>query len=102
MQEDLATSFQETVVGILVKKTVKALKEYNVKQLLLAGGVSANRGLKEKLHKKNTNPNLEICIPSIKYCTDNATMIACAGYYQYMMNQESAKLDMNADSSMDL
>ena len=100
--EDLCASFQESVTDVLVEKALRACKEYNVKQLIVAGGVSANRGLKEKLHRENKNKDLEICIPSIKYCTDNAAMLACAGYYQYMLNPISAKLDMNADSSMEL
>ena len=58
--------------------------------------------MKEKLFRENKNPDLEICIPAIKYCTDNAAMLACAGYYQYMLNPKSDTLDMNADSSMDL
>ena len=59
----------------------RKLKEKNVKQIIVAGGVSANKGLKERFTKDNTD--FEICIPSIKYCTDNAAMIAVAGYYQY-------------------
>ena len=99
---NLCCSFQESVTDVLVEKALRACKEYNVKQLIVAGGVSANRGLKEKLFRENKNPDLEICIPAIKYCTDNAAMLACAGYYQYMLNPKSDTLDMNADSSMDL
>lgn len=99
---DLCASFQESVTDVLVKKALRACEEYNVKQLIVAGGVSANKGLKEKLNKMNHNPDLEICIPSIKYCTDNAAMLACAGYFRYLKNNKVDSLDMNANSSMDL
>lgn len=99
---DLCCSFQEAVTDVLVMKSLKACKEYNVKQLIVAGGVSANKGLKEKLNKTNDNPDLEICIPSIKYCTDNAVMIACAGYYRYLKNDTLDTLDLNADASLEL
>lgn len=99
---DLCASFQESVTDVLVSKALKACKEYGVKQLIVAGGVSANKGLKEKFARENKNPNLEICIPSIKYCTDNAAMLACAGYYRFMKNNKVDSLDMNADSAMEL
>lgn len=76
---DLARSFQESVTDVLVYKTHEAAKKYNVKQIIIAGGVAANKGLREKL--LNTITDFEICMPSIKYCTDNAAMIAICGYY---------------------
>lgn len=99
---DLCCSFQEAVTDVLVSKSLKACREYDVKQLIVAGGVSANKGLKEKLNKENSDSNLEICIPSIKYCTDNAVMIACAGYYRYLKNDTLDSLDLNADASLEL
>lgn len=99
---DLCCSFQEAVTDVLVSKSLRACREYNVKQLIVAGGVSANKGLKEKLNKENSDSNLEICIPSIKYCTDNAVMIACAGYYRYLKNDTLDTLDLNADASLEL
>ena len=80
-KENLATSFQETVVDILVKKTVRAIKEYDVKQLLVAGGVSANKGLRSELDKACNELDVELLKPEIKYCTDNAAMIGAAAYY---------------------
>ena len=72
----------------------------DVKQIIVAGGVSANKGLKERF--MNENPGFEICIPSIKYCTDNAAMIAIAGYYQYQKYKTCDDLSMNASASLDL
>ncbi len=84
-KEDLACSFQNRVVEILTKKTMKALKEYNVNNLIVAGGVSANKGLRERLTKECEKNNINISMPEIKYCTDNAAMIASAGYYAYKL-----------------
>jgi len=99
---DLCASFQEAVTDVLVEKALKACKEYNVNQLIVAGGVSANKGLKEKFFATNKNKNLEICIPSIKYCTDNAVMLACAGYYRWQKNNTPDDLTLNADASLEL
>lgn len=80
---DLSCSFQTTIVDILTKKTMMAVKEYGVKQLLLAGGVSANSGIREKFKELCEKENVELVVPNMKYCTDNAAMIASAGYYMY-------------------
>lgn len=80
---DLSCSFQTVVVDILTKKTMKAVKEYNVKQLLIAGGVSANIGIREKFKELCEKENVELVVPELKYCTDNAAMIGAAAYYLY-------------------
>ena len=85
VKENLVCSFQTRVVEILTKKTMKALKEYNVNNLIVAGGVSANKGLRERLTKECEKNNINISMPEIKYCTDNAAMIASAGYYAYKL-----------------
>ena len=82
-KEDLACSFQNRVIEILTKKTMKAIEEYNVDNLIVAGGVSANKGLREKLESICNEKNINLSMPDIKYCTDNAAMIAAAGYYAY-------------------
>ncbi len=80
---DLACSFQNRVIEILTKKTMKALKEYNVNNLIIAGGVAANKGLREKLEILCKENNINFIEPVIKYCTDNAAMIGSAAYYAY-------------------
>ncbi|MDD2490178.1 MAG: tRNA (adenosine(37)-N6)-threonylcarbamoyltransferase complex transferase subunit TsaD [Bacilli bacterium] len=82
-KKDLACTFQTQVVNILVKKTMRAVKELKVKQLLLAGGVAANQGLRQALKDNCDKEGIILIIPPIKYCTDNATMIGAAGYYAY-------------------
>lgn len=82
-QADLATSFQNRVVEILTKKTLHALKAYQVKNLIVAGGVAANKGLRSALETMCEENHIHLCVPPIKYCTDNAAMIGAAGYFAY-------------------
>lgn len=96
--ENLACSFQNRVVGILSKKTMKALKKYNVHNLIVAGGVSANKGLRDKLSELCSQNDINLIVPEIKYCTDNAAMIGAAGYYAYKLGRR-AGLDLNAKAN---
>jgi len=89
---DIACSFQNRVVDILTKKTMKALKEYNVNNLIIAGGVSANSGLRNKFQELCEKEGINLTIPNIKYCTDNAAMIAAAGYFAY---KKGIRADLN-------
>ena len=70
-------------MDILTKKTMRAVKEYNVKEVIVAGGVSANSGIREKLKELCDKENVKLIVPELRYCTDNATMIAAAAYYMY-------------------
>ena len=95
---NLACSFQNRVVDILVKKTMHALDKYNVKNLIVAGGVSANKGLREKITLECEKQGVDLTIPEIKYCTDNAAMIGAAGYYAYKLGRR-ADLTLNAKAT---
>ncbi|MFL2099502.1 tRNA (adenosine(37)-N6)-threonylcarbamoyltransferase complex transferase subunit TsaD [Desemzia sp. FAM 23989] len=94
---DLAASFQASVVEVLVTKTLRAAKEYRVKQLLLAGGVAANKGLREALMKamKEELPEVELVIPPLSLCGDNAAMIGAAGFVELTKHQ-FAGYELNA------
>ena len=98
---DLATSFQERVMGIIVKKTMKALKEYDCENLIVAGGVSANKRLRELLIEECQKRHINLSLPRIAYCTDNAAMIGAAGYYAYKLGR-IADLDLNAKANTEL
>ena len=98
---NLATSFQERVMGILVKKTMKALKEYKCENLIIAGGVSANKRLRELLTEECNKKQINLSLPPLKYCTDNAAMIGAAGYYAYKLGHR-ADLDLNAKANIAL
>jgi N6-L-threonylcarbamoyladenine synthase len=81
---DLCASIQHTIVAILLQKLEKAVRQTGVKQIALAGGVSANRGLRFALRELALRKRWHVYIPSPSYCTDNAAMIALTGYYQYL------------------
>ena len=100
-KENLACSFQKVVIETLTKKTMRALYEYNVKNLILAGGVAANKGIRNEFKKICENENINYTFPSIKYATDNAAMIASAGYYAYLEGRR-ADLTLNPSSSLEL
>ncbi len=78
---DMCKSFQESVLDVLVHKTKHAASIFDVKQVILAGGVAANRGLRARI--KSEIIDKEILIPSMEYCTDNAAMIGVAAYFQF-------------------
>ena len=97
-KEDLAASFQNVAVGSVINKTKKAIQDKNIKYLIVAGGVAANQILRQEIEKLGEEMNVEVSIPPMKYCTDNATMIAAAGYYAYL-DGRTADLTLNSTSS---
>jgi N6-L-threonylcarbamoyladenine synthase len=98
--EDFCASFQEAVTDVLVSKTIKAKTIYKVKQIIVAGGVAANSGLRTKLKNKITD--VPVYFPRMNYCTDNAAMIAVAGYFQYLTNKKTDDLMLNGHSRLNL
>ena len=100
-KKDLATSFQNTVVDIISKKTIKALEDKQVNNLIVAGGVAANSGIRERLINECQKRNIHCVFPDIKYCTDNAAMIATSGYYAFKLGIRS-DLKLNGKSSLEL
>lgn len=95
---NLATSFETRVVDILTKKTMRALKAYDVNHLIVAGGVAANKGLRDRLEHLCCEAGIDLSIPPIQYCTDNAAMIGAAGYFAYQLGR-TADLTLNAKAN---
>lgn len=96
-KNDLAASFQAAVVDILGEKTMRALDQYPVKQLVLAGGVAANSGVRSRLEKDlaKIHPEVKLLLAPLKLCGDNAAMIGAAGYVNYQ-HGDRAGWDLNA------
>ncbi|MCD7808945.1 MAG: tRNA (adenosine(37)-N6)-threonylcarbamoyltransferase complex transferase subunit TsaD [Erysipelotrichaceae bacterium] len=96
--EDLACSFQDVAIEVLVSKTIKAAQDYQVNEIIVAGGVSANSGLRQSLKE---NSPIKVLFPPMAYCTDNAAMIASAGRIMYE-NSQFSPLDLSVKPSYDL
>jgi len=96
--EDLAASFQAAVVDVLFKKTIRAARDHHAKEILVAGGVSANRALRQAFQAQ---AEFKVHIPAFSLCTDNAAMIAAAGYYRYSLGHVSG-LDIDVQPTWPL
>ena len=89
---DICASIQYTIVNSLINKVKKAATQYNIKQVAIAGGVSANSGLRETLQQTGEELGWQTFVPQLEYCTDNAAMIGITAYYKYL-NHDFAPLD---------
>jgi len=105
-RQAIAYEFQEAIIDVLVKKTIKAAKEFKTESIILAGGVSANKRLKKKFQEKlkKKRLNIQLLVPKLEYATDNAIMIALAGFFQYIkQNKKSFDWEkIEADSNLRL
>jgi N6-L-threonylcarbamoyladenine synthase len=97
--EDLAASFQLTVVETLIDKLIRAAYDKEIGRVALAGGVSANSALRQQLLERGKKEGLEVLLPPLEYSTDNAAMIAAAAYYKFKKKQFSA-LDLKPVASL--
>ena len=95
VKEDIAASFQKAVTEVLVKKTADACRRSGMKKVAVAGGVSANKYLREKLSEECGKNGFEFNVPDIVLCTDNAAMIGSAAFYEYE-NGNTADMSVNA------
>ncbi|WP_100331958.1 tRNA (adenosine(37)-N6)-threonylcarbamoyltransferase complex transferase subunit TsaD [Bacillus xiapuensis] len=101
-KEDVAASFQQSVIEVLTVKTMRAAQQFQVKQVLLSGGVAANQGLRKALEEQFADhPDMELIIPPLQLCTDNAAMIAAAGTVLFEKGKRDG-LDMNGYPGLDI
>lgn len=102
---DLACSFEQTVTDELVYNCMSAMKDLKIDKVVLAGGVSANVVLRDKLQKASKERGYECYVPDFKYCTDNAAMISSAAHYNYLSGKYyeiEDKLDLNAVANLNI
>lgn len=103
VKADIAASFQEAAIDVVVQKTIKAAREHKVTSVMLSGGVSANKSLREKLQFACTNNDYTFHCPEMRYTTDNAAMIAVAGYFASKDRKTSKKWqDISMDANLSL
>lgn len=93
----LAASFQQAIVDVLVEKTVRAAKEKQIGQIAVSGGVAANARLRQDFEKRCKKEKLKLYIPPLSLCMDNAAMVGCLGYYEYLKGNISG-LDLDVYS----
>jgi N6-L-threonylcarbamoyladenine synthase len=98
---DIAASFQEAVVDMLINPTINAAVAHNVNRIVLAGGVAANSRLREKINESAATKNLQVYFPSAKFCTDNAAMIALTGHH-WINRGRRDDFALNADADLTL
>ncbi|MEW9123550.1 MAG: tRNA (adenosine(37)-N6)-threonylcarbamoyltransferase complex transferase subunit TsaD [Thermotaleaceae bacterium] len=101
VREDVAAAFQQAVIEVLVKKTLRAAKKMDVDTIVLAGGVAANSGLRKLLTGEGERGGFTVQYPSLSLCTDNGAMIGCAAYYNYI-GGHIADLYLNAVPNLKL
>ena len=98
---DVAASFQEAAIDVLNKKTARAAKQYEAKSILLCGGVSANKLLRERLQNTAKELKINFYVPDFKYSVDNAAMIAAAAYINLLQkNKEHLKIEAQGNLSI--
>ncbi|MNJ40021.1 tRNA N6-adenosine threonylcarbamoyltransferase [compost metagenome] len=97
----IARGFQESVIEVLVEKAIRAVRSTGAVQLLLCGGVAANQGLRQALSERSAKEEIDLLIPPLKYCTDNAAMIGAAAYLKWKSGEFSA-WELKAEPSLSL
>ena len=88
IKANIAASFQESITEVLIYKTLKAMNSLNLNQIVVSGGVGANKQLREKLTKSSQENNFKLFFPSLEFCTDNGAMIALAGYLRHALSEK--------------
>ena len=101
-EEDIAAGFQEAVVEVLVRKSLAACRQESLKRIVVTGGVAANRYLRDRMTTAAQKEGIDVFVPQPVLCTDNAAMIACAGYYRFRdgLDSESDPFSLDAHPNL--
>jgi N6-L-threonylcarbamoyladenine synthase len=101
-KKHMAAEVQQAIIDVLIKKTIKAAKDYNAKTIIIGGGVAANKELRKQLSEttKKLLTNTNLLMPEPKYCTDNGLMVAITGYFKAKKNKFTKWQDIKADSNL--
>lgn len=104
IKQEVAKEFEDAVIEVLIEKTKKAILEYDVKTLIIGGGVAANKKIREAFEEmlKNKFPEISLHTPSKGLATDNAIMIAVAGYFRFIENPQRQETEIRADGNLSL
>lgn len=89
-KEDICAGFQKTLIDILLEKLIKAASQTGIKEITIGGGVSANSGLRKRVEEEGEKRGWKTCLPEFKFTTDNAAMIAIAGYFHYLNGERTS------------
>lgn len=102
--EDFCASFEQAVIEVLITKTIRATKKYNVKTVILTGGVAANKKLRKRLKEriKKESPTINYQVPPIEFCTDNAAMIAWAGFFRFIHHKLTPWKKLKVNPNLEL
>ena len=100
-EADVAASFQQAVIDVLVDNAIRAAKDHHMDRLAIAGGVASNRGLRAAMEEACRREDIKFYYPSPVYCTDNAAMIGVAAYYEYQKGTRHG-WDLNAVPNLKL
>ena len=99
---DIAASFQQAIIEVLTEKTINAAKNYKISSIAIAGGVSANSGLREMLLKRCEQEKIKLFLPPFSLCTDNAAMIAAAAHYKISNKKIPLQTKCKASANLSL
>ena len=102
IKANICTEVQQSIIDVLISKTIKAAKEYKAKSIILGGGVAANEELRKQFNLQLTtyNPQLIFLVPAKKFCTDNAAMIGVAGYFGFLKGKQKPPEKIKAEANL--
>jgi N6-L-threonylcarbamoyladenine synthase len=102
--QEMCFEIQQSIIDVLIKKTIKAAKDFKIKTIILGGGVAANAELRKQFGQriKKEMPEVRFYLPALQFCTDNAAMIGVAAYFNYLKNKKKSRLEFEAQADLQI